>query len=381
MILETAFEESNLPWKVDTIDLQAISKEFKAIIKKQMVVLVRVVMGSDFFKLESIESLVSIHDTGRIPVKKSDRRKGKFPYYGASGIADYIDSFIFDGDYILLSEDGDNLRTRKTPIAFMAKGKFWANNHVHVLKGKNGNNTNFICYALQVADVTSYISGSTRPKITQGDMKKISIYSPPLPEQKAIAHILGSLDDKIELNRQMNETLEAMAQTLFKSWFVDFDPVIDNALAAGNPLPDAFATRAEQRKQHQQKTTPPPHSEAINNLFPNAFEHTETMGWIPKGWEVKKLPDVMDFLEGPGIRNWQYTENEDGIKFINIRCIKDGDLNLGTANKITKEEAFGKYAHFQLEVDDIVVSTSGTLGRYAFIRNEHLPLSLNTSVN
>ena len=103
-------------------------------------------------------------------------------------------------------------------------------------------------------------------------------------------------------------------------------------------------------------------------------------GEMPKGWEVKPLPEIIDFLEGPGIRNWQYTEAEDGIKFINIRCIQNGDLTLTTANKITKEEAFGKYKHFQLEEDDIVVSTSGTLGRFAFVRKEHLPLSLNTSV-
>ena len=92
-------------------------------------------MGSDLFKLEPIENLVSIHDSERVPVKKSDRKKGKFSYYGASGVADHIDDYLFDGEYVLLSEDGDNLRTRNTTIAFMAKGKFWVNNHAHILKG------------------------------------------------------------------------------------------------------------------------------------------------------------------------------------------------------------------------------------------------------
>ena len=176
----------------------------------------------------------------------------------------------------------------------------------------------------------------------------------------------------------MNATLESMAQALFKSWFVDFDPVIDNALAAGSPIPEPLHARAETRKALGDKRKPLP--EAIQKQFPSRFVFSEEMGWIPEGWEVRKLSDVIDFLEGPGIRNWQYTEKDDGCKFINIRCIQNEDLYLDTASKITKEEAFGKYAHFQLEVDDIVVSTSGTLGRYAFVRDEHLPLSLNTSV-
>ena len=260
-------------------------------------------MASEFFELKPLEDLVSIHDADRSPVKKSDRKEGIYPYYGASGITDYVDDFIFDGDYVLLSEDGDNLRTRNTPIAFMARGKFWVNNHAHILKGKNGNNTDIICYALQVADVNSYISGSTRPKITQRDMKNIPVYCPPLKEQKAIAHILGSLDDKIELNRQMNETLEAMAQALFKSWFVDFDPVIDNALAAGNAIPDEFAERSEQRKAIEKK-----YNSGIQKLFPDEFEFTEEMGWIPKGWEVRKLKSICRVLNGRAYKNTEFKE-------------------------------------------------------------------------
>ena len=95
---------------------------------------------------------------------------------------------------------------------------------------------------------------------------------------------------------------------------------------------------------------------------------------------IKSLPNIFDFLEGPGIRNWQYTNDETGIRFINIRCINNGDLNVETSNRINEEEALGKYKHFALLEDDIVVSTSGTLGKYAIVRNEHLPLNLNTSV-
>jgi type I restriction enzyme S subunit len=132
--------------------------------------------------------------------------------------------------------------------------------------------------------------GSTRAYLGITGQRKLPIVLPPLPEQKAIAHILGSLDDKIELNRKMNATLEAMAQALFKSWFVDFDPVIDNALAAGKPIPEALAPRAEIRRKVQQEQP-----ELFNRhaeLFPSAFIETDELGPIPEGWEMKSLSNL-----------------------------------------------------------------------------------------
>jgi len=159
----------------------------------------------------------------RVPVKEADRRVGPYPYYGASGIVDHVDNYLFDGEYLLVAEDGENLRTRNTPVAFLARGKFWVNNHAHIVRGNSEADTRFLMYALSAADISGYLTGSTMPKLTQGNMNRIPLLAPPLPEQRAIAHILGTLDDKIELNRQMNETLESIAQTIFKSWFVDGD--------------------------------------------------------------------------------------------------------------------------------------------------------------
>jgi type I restriction enzyme, S subunit len=115
-------------------------------------------------------------------------------------------------------------------------------------------------------------------------------------DQKSIAHILGTLDDKIELNRRMNETLEGMAQALFKSWFVDFDPVIDKALAAGNPIPEPLQKRAAARKQLGNKRKPLPAH--IAKHFPDTFVFDEEMGWIPEGWELKKLSDLIEVKYG-----------------------------------------------------------------------------------
>ncbi|MCW3787225.1 restriction endonuclease subunit S [Plebeiibacterium sediminum] len=133
--------------------------------------------------------------------------------------------------------------------------------------------------------------------ISSKQIESFIINLPPLQEQKTIAHILGSLDDKIELNRQMNQTLEQMAQALFKSWFVDFDQVIDNALTAGNPIPDDLKEKAERRLALGDKRKPLP--EDIQNLFPCSFVFNEELDrWIPEGWRVKSVNDFINVKHG-----------------------------------------------------------------------------------
>ena len=146
--------------------------------------------------------------------------------------------------------------------------------------------------------------GATRNALTKGMIEGFEIPLPPLPEQKAIAHILGTLDDKIELNRRMNATLEGMAQALFKSWFVDFDPVIDNALAAGNPIPDELAARAEVRKKALESNQTSLSAEASAKAgFPAAFEHSDELGPVPVGWRVGKAKDFCSKVQNGGTPN------------------------------------------------------------------------------
>ena len=139
--------------------------------------------------------------------------------------------------------------------------------------------------------------GSTRAYLGITGQQKLPVVVPSLPEQRAIAHILGSLDDKIELNRRMNETLEGMAQALFKSWFVDFDPVIDNAIAAGNPIPEELADRAEVRRAALANGTA---NREAAKPFPAGFQQTEEMGWIPVGWDVKPFGEGCPECSGFG---------------------------------------------------------------------------------
>jgi len=222
----------------------------------------------------TLGELTDNFDGVRVPVKEADRRTGPHPYYGASGIVDHVDGFLFDGEYLLIAEDGENLRTRTTPVAFLARGKFWVNNHAHVVRGNDEADTRFLMYSLAATDISGYLTGSTMPKLTQGNMNRIPLLAPPLPEQRAIAHILGTLDDKIELNRRMSETLEQQARALFKSWFVDFDPVRAKAEGRDSGLPKPLA-----------------------DLFPERLVDSE-LGEIPQGWVVKPIGDLAEVVGG-----------------------------------------------------------------------------------
>src|SRR3972149_5920434 len=142
----------------------------------------------------SLGELTENFDSIRVPVKEADRRPGPYPYYGASGIVDYVDRFLFDGEYLLIAEDGENLRTQQTPIAFLAGGRFWVNNHAHIVRGNRDNVTRYLMYALTATDVRPYLTGSTMPKLTQANLNRIPVSAPPKPVQEAIAHILGTLD-------------------------------------------------------------------------------------------------------------------------------------------------------------------------------------------
>ncbi len=157
----------------------------------------------------------------------------------------------------------------------------------------------FLLFTLQSPYLQHQISwnegtGTTVSNIRIPNLKAFRIPTPPVPKQKAIAHILGSLDDKIELNRQMNATLESMAQAMFKSWFVDFDPVIDNALTAGNPIPEPLKAKAEARKALGDKRKPLP--QEIQELFPSRFVFTEELGWIPEGWGIGCFGDIAQHI-------------------------------------------------------------------------------------
>lgn len=168
-------------------------------------------------KLEGLEwkglgTICENMDSKRKPVTKSGRKSGAYPYYGASGIVDYVADYIFDGDYLLVSEDGANLIARSTPIAFSISGKNWVNNHAHILKFSNSVTQKLVEFYLNSIDLTDYITGSAQPKLNQENLNKIKIPIPSLEIQKRLVADITEQIEIIKANQRLIEIMEKKIQ-------------------------------------------------------------------------------------------------------------------------------------------------------------------------
>ena len=157
---------------------------------------------TDDWEQRKLDDVVEFLDTMRKPLEGAKRISGPYPYYGASGIVDYVDGYLFDEELILLSEDGANITDRNYPVCFLASGKYWVNNHAHVLRTKQGNENNFICNSLERKDYTQYNTGMAMPKLNKETCKKIPILCPGFEEQKKIGDYFRSLDNLITLHHR-----------------------------------------------------------------------------------------------------------------------------------------------------------------------------------
>ena len=146
------------------------------------------------FQTKTLDQISNNCDSQRKPITGNKRNAGIIPYYGASGIVDYVEDYLFDGDYLLVSEDGANLIARKTPIAFSISGKTWVNNHAHILQFNNRNTMRFVEIYLNSIDLSSYITGAAQPKLNQQNLNKIPIPYPPLEVQERIVNVLDNFE-------------------------------------------------------------------------------------------------------------------------------------------------------------------------------------------
>ena len=159
-------------------------------------------------------SAVELHDSRRIPLNAAERakRKGQFPYYGANGLVDHVDSYIFDGEYVLLAEDGGDFDKPERGVAYGVSGKFWVNNHAHILRPRGDMPPQFLRYWLNALDWMPYVGGTTRAKLTQAGMAQITIPLPPLPEQRRIIAKLDSLTGRTARAREELERIPRLIQ-------------------------------------------------------------------------------------------------------------------------------------------------------------------------
>jgi len=165
------------------------------------------------------------HDDRRIPVKAADRAQmqGPYPYYGASGIIDYVNGYLFDGTYLLVAEDGANLLSRTLPVAFQAHGRFWVNNHAHVLSTLAECPLGYLEAFFNAIDLSPYVSGTAQPKLTQKKLNSIPVPLPPLAEQR---RIVAEVERRLSVVREAEKAVEAnlkriarLRQTILKRAF------------------------------------------------------------------------------------------------------------------------------------------------------------------
>ncbi|MCY4301237.1 MAG: restriction endonuclease subunit S [Aestuariivita sp.] len=253
-------------------------------------------------------------------------------------VANRMSNVTVKADDILLNITGDSVaRSCKVPVAILPAR---VNQHVAIIRTIPVKlSPSFLGHFLVSPKMQNIMlslagSGGTRKALTKGMIENFDIPLPDLPTQERIAGVLSAYDDLIDNNRRRIALLEEAARLIYREWFVHF-------------------------------------------RFPG-HENTPFENGLPVGWERYELPEIVDFKEGPGLRNHQYRDK--GVPFLNIRTLVGDDIDLSKIQFLEPDEVSRRYEHFLLKEDDHVVSSSGTLGRLATVRESHLPLCLNTSI-
>ena len=170
------------------------------------------------WKKNKLDTVVDFFDNQRIPIGSGERKAGPYPYYGASGIIDYVDGYIFNGEYVLLAEDGANIILRSSPIAYLTKGKFWLNNHAHIMKMKTGSNE-FLIQLLEKQNYEKYNTGTAQPKLNGEVVKKISLHFPSDDEQSAIGSLFRTLYDLLASYKDNLANYQSLKATMLSKMF------------------------------------------------------------------------------------------------------------------------------------------------------------------
>jgi len=281
---------------------------------------------------KKLGSIATFYNSRRVPLTESDRIKGSYPYYGASGVIDYVENYIFDGEYILLGEDGANIVLRNSRLVFLAKGRFWVNNHAHIFQAKESNY--FLCETLERINYSKYNTGTAQPKLNSDVVKKIRFNQPALQEQVKIAAFLTEVDNKIEQLSKKKELLGEYKKGLMQQIF----------------------------------------SQAIRFKADDGSEFPD--------WEEKKLGDLPIYISD-GNYGELYPASEDfkprGVAFLRANNIKNLKID-DTDTKYITEKQHSVLNSGHLLTNDILITTRGKLGNIALVDSKHNGSNINAQI-
>ncbi|EAJ7432392.1 restriction endonuclease subunit S [Campylobacter coli] len=285
-------------------------------------------MKTKTWKINKLEEVCEILDNKRIPISQKNRISGIYPYYGASGIVDYIDKYIFDEELVLIGEDGAKWGAFENS-AFIVNGKYWVNNHAHILKPNNEILINkFLVYFLNYSNLEKYITGATVKKLNQQKLKQIEIPLPPLKEQERIVGILDESFAKID------ESIKILEQDL-----INLDELMQSAL-----------------------------QKAFNPLKDNAKENYK----LSQSWEWKSLGEISNLIQN-GFAASKNNEIPSGYVHLRTHNIStDGNLNFDTLIKIKRE--FIKEKQSFIEKNDILFNNTNStelVGKTALVTQNY----------
>lgn len=290
----------------------------------------------EHWSIKSLKRLAECLDGKRIPLNAEQRgtMQGEVPYWGANGILDHLNDYLFDEELVLLGEDGAPFFDRNKPVAFFVNGKVWVNNHAHILRAFKGVNPKFLTNVLNCVDYRPFINGSTRDKLTQGEMNDIPIQSPPSDEQQAIADFLDKktalIDGLIEKKKRQIELLKEQRQA-----------VINQAITKG-----------------------------LDPTVEMKDSGIEWIGKIPKHWKPIRFKYLFsEIYRYPTYYGIEY--EPDGILEIRGLMLKVGAIiDYENEPRFISKKTSDKYPRTQLKTGDIVMSVRGTIGKIGLVPKE-----------
>ena len=338
----------------------------------------------DNWKFVRFGELMINRDSERIPVSVADRRKKKkiYDYYGASGVIDSIDDYLFDEELLLIGEDGANLLARTRPIAFIAKGKYWVNNHAHVLDICCDVDLEYICYYINSISLQPYVTGMAQPKMNQENMNAIWIPLSPVAEQKRIVkkieQAFSILDTIDELQAQYADNLTALKSKLI-------DAAIQGKLT--EQLPED-GTAEEDLKEIEEKKMEIESSGVLKGRKKKKVLPLLNVNFpfeIPSSWKWIRLNSVVEIFGRIGFRG--YTKND--IVERGQGAISLSPSNITKSGKITYEnctflswDKYNESPEIMVEKDDVIlVKTGSSYGKCAIVKSlpEKATINLNYS--